>query len=297
MLSDSGSTLSTNEVLRIDWMISVYAHRWILLIHIHHAVESGKAHDVMVKGMQKMLAVWLALRKTCQVDFVKMLLAGNCHCLAAPVTAFSRFSGVCLMILAAKWWIASPFKMLHLAFYGVRAFERSMYSTLVPEQQLWKQQCFPILAVLCQQMRCSVLDDKHVQRWIIFIHIQHAEESGKAHDVMVKGMQKMLAVWLALRKTCQVDFVKMFLAGNCHCLAAPVTAFSRFSGVCLMILAAKWWIASLFKMLHLAFYGVRAFERSMYSTLVPEQQLWKQQCFPILAVFCQQIGCSILIGW
>ena len=24
--------------------------------------------------------------------------------------------------------------MLHLAFYGVRAFERSMYSTLVPEQ-------------------------------------------------------------------------------------------------------------------------------------------------------------------
>ena len=134
MLSDCGSTLSTNEVLRIDWMISVYAHRWILLIHIHHAVESGKAHDVMVKWMQEMLAVWLALRKACQVDFVEMFLAGNCHCLAAPVTAFSRFSGVCLMILAAKWWIASLFKMLHLAFYGVRAFERSMYSTLVPEQ-------------------------------------------------------------------------------------------------------------------------------------------------------------------
>ena len=93
------------------------------------------------------------------VDFSKMFPAGNCHCLAAPVTAFSRFSGVCLMILAAKWWIASLFKMLHLAFYGVRAFERSMYSTLVPEQQLWKQRCFPILAVLCQQMRCSVLDD------------------------------------------------------------------------------------------------------------------------------------------
>ena len=139
------------------------------------------------------------------VDFSKMFLAGNCHCLAAPVTAFSRFSGVCLMILAAKWWIASLFKMLHLAFYGVRAFERSMYSTLVPEQQLWKQRCFPILAVLCQQMRCSVLDDKHVKRWIIFIHTHDAVESGKAHDVMVKGMKEMLAVWLAFRKTCQIQ--------------------------------------------------------------------------------------------
>ena len=134
-----------------------------------------------------------------------MFLAGNCHCLAAPVTAFSRFSGVCLMILAAKWWIASLFKMLHLAFYGVRAFERSMYSTLVPEQQLWKQRCFPILAVLCQQMRCSVLDDKHVKRWIIFIHTHDAVESGKAHDVMVKGMKEMLAVWLAFRKTCRIQ--------------------------------------------------------------------------------------------
>ena len=141
--------------------------------------------------------------------------------LAAPVTAFSRTSGVCLMILAANCWSASLSRFC------------SWHSTV----------CVPLNAA-CTQPWCLN---------------SHSRRSSKQDAVCLQRCQDLEFVrdhlTIEWRAWAYFHFADVGLKHNICCciswdvarcflvkrewLAAPVTAFSRTSGVCLMILAAN----------------------------------------------------------